>query len=315
VEADDVPRWEASFAAQAEFADGQGRIIGDHRAMKIELESDPAVFLRRAAPFLRTEPFSGNVIAVVAARTVDGSQAPTPGDRWIVVSDDDGAVVGAGMANSPYNLFLARLPVGAARLLADRLDAEGLALPGVTGEQATARAFADRWHELRGERSVVQISHCTYRLGRLAHPVGLVGAARLARADEVPLVARWLDEFHDEALAHDPWVDPVALARQRIDDREVWCWTIDETPVAMAACSQAAAGVARIGPVYTPPDQRGNGYAAGVTAAAAQGALERGAEHVMLYADRSNLTSNALYRRLGFEPDHDAEDLGFRPPG
>lgn len=280
--------------------------------MDIELLEDPCAFTLRAADFFAADPFTSNVISVVAARTLDGSQVPASGDRWILVTGDDGSVVGAGMANRPYNLFLAKLPAGAARQLADHLYADDFDLPGVTGERETAREFADRWRQLRDVHPVMQISHCTYRLDDLVFPTGLAGNARRARADEMPLIAEWLDAFHEEALPHDPRVDPVELATQRIGAGEVWCWTIDDAPVAMTACSQAAAGVARVGPVYTPPMERGHGYAAGATAAATQCALDVGAAHVMLYADRSNPISNALYRRLGFRPDHDAEDLGFR---
>jgi len=53
--------------------------------------------------------------------------------------------------------------------------------------------------------------------------------------------------------------------------------------------------MSRIGPVYTPPEHRGHGYAAAVTAAAARGALERGARQVLLYTDLANPTTNRLY--------------------
>ena len=82
----------------------------------------------------------------------------------------------------------------------------------------------------------------------------------------------------------------------------------------MAAYGRPAAGVSRIGPVYVLPAHRRRGFGAGAAAAATDGALDEGADHVMLYADASNPTSNALYQRLGFVPDHDAIDLGFREP-
>lgn len=280
--------------------------------MEIELVDDAEKFAARVTDFVTGDPFSTNVVSIVAARTVAGDQVPTPDDRWIVVLDEGGAVVGIGMANAPYNVFLSRLPPGAASLVAERLHRDDLDQPGVTGERAAAEEFADRWRARRGVRSVVQIEHCVYRLDRLVTPNGLTGAARRAAPSDTATIAEWLDAFHDEALPHDPVIDHVALAKQRIEAGEVWCWADDETIVAMAACSAPAAGVARIGPVYTPPERRSHGYGAGATHAATEAALEAGADHVMLYADRANPISNALYRRLGFIPDHDAVDLGFR---
>ena len=59
-------------------------------------------------------------------------------------------------------------------------------------------------------------------------------------------------------------------------------WEVDGEPVAQAAARAVVAGMSRIGPVYTPPEHRGHGYAAAVTAAAARWALERGARQVLL---------------------------------
>ena len=62
------------------------------------------------------------------------------------------------------------------------------------------------------------------------------------------------------------------------------------------------AGVARIAPVYTPPEHRRHGYAAAVTAAASADALARDAERVVLYTDLADPPPNAIYQRIGFRP-------------
>jgi predicted GNAT family acetyltransferase len=58
----------------------------------------------------------------------------------------------------------------------------------------------------------------------------------------------------------------------------------------------------RIGPVYTPPEFRRQGFGAAVTAAMSQRLTTLGCNVVLLYADIANPTSNAMYERLGFEP-------------
>jgi RimJ/RimL family protein N-acetyltransferase len=72
-----------------------------------------------------------------------------------------------------------------------------------------------------------------------------------------------------------------------------------------------AAGVSRIGPVYTPQAQRGRGYGWSVTAAAAQWAHHAGATDVVLFTDLANPVSNAIYRRIGFEPVADFLRVDF----
>ena len=64
-------------------------------------------------------------------------------------------------------------------------------------------------------------------------------------------------EFVFAAQPHDPEM------RESVN---VWVWD-DGGPVAMARYTDAIGGVARIGLVYTPPEQRGHGYAAACTAA------------------------------------------------
>lgn len=53
--------------------------------------------------------------------------------------------------------------------------------------------------------------------------------------------------------------------------------------------------------VYTPPEHRGHGYAAAVTAEVSRAAREAGAQEVLLFTDLANPTSNGVYRRIGYE--------------
>jgi predicted GNAT family acetyltransferase len=69
----------------------------------------------------------------------------------------------------------------------------------------------------------------------------------------------------------------------------------------------------RVGPVYTPPELRGRGYAGAATAAASQAALDVGVREVVLYTDLANPTSNALYQRLGYRPVEDRVVFSFEP--
>jgi len=71
------------------------------------------------------------------------------------------------------------------------------------------------------------------------------------------------------------------------------------------------AGMLRVGPVYTPPELRGHGYASAVTAAASLRAREAGAQEVLLYTDLANPTSNSIYQRIGYRPVEDRVVLAF----
>jgi predicted GNAT family acetyltransferase len=69
--------------------------------------------------------------------------------------------------------------------------------------------------------------------------------------------------------------------------------------------------VVRVGPVYTPPDLRGRGYASGVVAALSQHALDQGAAACMLFTDVANPTSNKIYQRIGYRYVGDFTEYRF----
>ncbi len=68
------------------------------------------------------------------------------------------------------------------------------------------------------------------------------------------------------------------------------------------------AGVAPVGPVYTPPEHRRRGYASAGVAAVSRLALDGGADHCMLSTDLANPTSNSIYQALGYRPAFDAPE-------
>ncbi|MER6362019.1 GNAT family N-acetyltransferase [Kitasatospora sp. NPDC001527] len=100
-----------------------------------------------------------------------------------------------------------------------------------------------------------------------------------------------------------------------VDDRtaagQLHLWEDGGRPVAVAGVSAVVAGMSRIGPVYTPRDARGRGYASGVTAAASAAALAGGAGEVLLYTDLANPTSNSIYQQIGYRPVEDCLVLAF----
>lgn len=103
------------------------------------------------------------------------------------------------------------------------------------------------------------------------------------------------------------------MAERRLAQGLLWLWQDDSEIVWLAGVSQPAAGVARVGPVYTPPARRRRGYGAAVTARASQAGIVVGASHVVLYTDLSNPTSNSIYQSIGYIADHDSAQWEVAP--
>jgi predicted GNAT family acetyltransferase len=269
--------------------------------------TDAAAFLDTTGGFLHSRPVEHSVLLTVSARLARGNGAAEPDEAllgwW---AGPDGAIGGAFLHTPPYKLLVAAPPQAAAAL-GRQLREAGHALDGVNGEERVAAAFADGF----GARATLHQRHRLHRLTALVPPdPPPPGAARAATDADRRLLEEWIVAFGAEAGDHIP--DAAALVEYRLSHGGLTLWE-DGGPVSFAASNPAVAGAVRIGPVYTPPTARRRGYAAGATAAAAAAALAAGATEVLLFTDLANPTSNALYRRLGFEPLDDRVLLAFEP--
>jgi RimJ/RimL family protein N-acetyltransferase len=151
-----------------------------------------------------------------------------------------------------------------------------------------------------------------FRCDRLLAPTPVAGCSRLATARDEALLRLWFAEFEEEALGRPRGPAEVeAAVRQSLEGHRCWLW-LDGSgqPVSFAREQAGRCGVARIGPVYTPPSFRGRGYGAAVTAIATRAVLDAGNVPV-LFTDLANPTSNAVYRRLGYRAVEDFRLVRF----
>ncbi|ATO12918.1 GNAT family N-acetyltransferase [Micromonospora sp. WMMA2032] len=292
-------------------------------APTLHFHADPGEFLAVAGDHLAADPVVGTVVASVtnraAVRRADGVATPD-GDWWLVVRDARGAVVGVGMRAAPFPPrppFLLPMPTEAAVALARTWHERGEEVTAVNGALPAARECAAEVARLGGGRVEVAQHTRLHELDELVPPASTPGALRVAAEDDVDLVAAWFDAFMADAdeqagrargaSAHET-PDREELLR-RIRGGRVWLWTDPAgRPVHLTAANPTSFGVARVGPVYTPPQQRGRGWAAAAVAEVSRLLRAEGAR-VCLYTDQANPTSNRLYARLGFRPVVDMANL------
>lgn len=131
-------------------------------------------------------------------------------------------------------------------------------------------------------------------------PTGVAGHGRRAVAADHPVLAAWLDDFGVEALGLEPHGVDHWVERLRDAPWEQWVWEVDGEAVSLVNDRATTPVSSRLGPVWTPPELRGRGYAGACTAFVTDLLLRRGDERVTLFTDEANPTSNALYARVGF---------------
>ncbi len=66
--------------------------------------------------------------------------------------------------------------------------------------------------------------------------------------------------------------------------------------------------------MYTPSEERGRGYASNLVAEVSARMLDDGAAACFLYTDLANPTSNAVYRRIGYEQVAESSMIRFGDP-
>lgn len=290
--------------------------------VQLSFLTDPAIFLAEAGEHLAAAPVVTNVLASVAARSADqAADGVVPPERdWWLVAREGGRVVGAAMRTAPaapWPLYVGPMPAEAARELARALVDRGEEALAVNGALPAARDCAEELARLTRRRVEVAVHMRQHRAERVVPPRPAVGRLRLARAEESGLVQAWYEAFFVDADAqagrpygaHAGEVPTLELTAWLVQAGRVWLWEEpDGRPVHLTTVNPPAFGVVRIGPVYTPDQQRGHGFAGAAVAALSRQALDAG--HVpTLFTDQANPVSNELYARIGYEPVVDQANL------
>ncbi|OBG24436.1 acetyltransferase [Mycolicibacterium celeriflavum] len=273
--------------------------------MEVRFHDSADEFVAIAEPVYRRDPIA-NTIELTVLR------AALPDDTLLLSLWQNSDIAGVALQTPPYPLTCNGIPLEHIDVVAREVADRRPGLTGVRGTRDAATAFADAWREGTGRSGAVALEERLYRLGELQPPAGVAGSSRTAEDKDRAVLSDWVELFIEEAFGHPDtaggeFVD-AATAR---GDRFV-LWDVDGTPMSMALLRSAAAGVSRIGPVFTPANRRANGYGSAITAAAAQAALDRGDAGVVLFTDLANPTSNAIYQKIGFDAVSDFVRIDFR---
>jgi predicted GNAT family acetyltransferase len=171
---------------------------------------------------------------------------------------------------------------------------------GISGPRALTRQIAELWTP-HATLDFDQILHQTQRIV----PPARMPAGHRRKAVEADLVflPDWMIAFAKESMTVDMTrAQAEKQARNRFDDGAIEIWEEGGNPVSMLFIVRPTKTGCMVGYVYTPPAQRGNGYASALVAEATQAQLDRGRAFVALFTDEANPTSNKIYRAIGYEP-------------
>ena len=292
----------------------------------LEFFDDPAAFLDAAGDRLAADPLTGTVMATVTSRARDEDAAGIERDLavprwWVLARGDDGRIEGLAMRTAPfppYPMFLLELPDWAVDPLVAALVERGEVLGGVNGALPDADRLAEAYAAATGATSEVAMHTRLFEVTELVTPRPVAGQLRTATADDLELCVDWVDRFGAEAdeqagraggHAEHEGRDIVA---RKLRHGALWLWEDEDgTPVHLTGANPPSFGVTRIGPVYTPREHRGRGYASNAVHAVSRQYLDQGVR-VCLFTDQANPVSNGVYEAIGYRPVVDMVNLVFR---
>jgi predicted GNAT family acetyltransferase len=197
------------------------------------------------------------------------------------------------------------------RTLAQGMVERDQDLPGAIGLVPWVHDFATDWSALTGTRVEEDKAERLFRLDSLLAPQPVPGKARPAAETEVDLLVEWMLLFLTEVGLEEHLAARRSVETAVLDGRCL-VWELDGEVVSKCGHGVEVGGQVRIGPVYTPPELRGHGYASNLVAHVTTSILERGLVPT-LFTDLANPTSNGIYTAMGYRRVADAFMLRFRP--
>lgn len=246
-----------------------------------------------AGDLLRSRPVENTVALTVLE---NARSRPTVGERYGWWTAADGTVTGAVSHTPHFPVLLAVVPEEAL----DPLVRSGEVVGGVAGETRLATHCAALWSHRTGGRVRLEALRRLYRLETFVPPKDPGGSGRVATAADIDFLVAAYTGFGAET-GGSTHADVSAAITDRLGFGGLWVWdNAAGTPVAMAGHTRSAAGMVRVAPVFTVPDERGRGYGSAVTAAVSGHLLRSGARDVVLFTELTNPISNAIYQRIGY---------------
>src|SRR5689334_12598744 len=288
--------------------------------MELVRHHTAASLLAEAGDFLTAREAEHNLPLGILLSLRDRPDAGS--EPYLAIARDDAGIALVAVRTPPYRVVLSepgaateRLDAAIAALVED-LAAVDPTMDSAMGPEAVVGPFGDRWSAATGTTATVESEERIYRLARVIPPDPISGRWRLADAGDEAVLHAWLQAFHVEAMPpgspqpdHDEYVGRLV----RREDRFAYLWEDGGRIASLVVAGARTPSGRRIGPVYTPPADRGHGYASALTAAASADQLARGARFCFLFTDLANPTANRIYQRIGYERVSDVDVVRFDP--
>jgi uncharacterized protein len=275
---------------------------------------DAAEFYEWVEPFLMMQEAQHCLMLGLCTMLIKTDTYEQPPYLACVEEGDD--VKAVAMRTPPYNLILSEMAdMDLLPIIADDVRAVYAEIPGVLGAKHLSKVFVKHWQNVSGQPYRLNREERIYELEQVQPVSGVKGEYRKPTEADREILIQWFIDFSTEALDGMAREDAERQVGQRYTSdpaiRGLRLWYVDGEPVSFVGYGNPTPNGYRVGPVYTPPEHRGKGYASACTAAVSQELLDRGCKYVFLFTNLQNPTSNHIYQVIGYEPVSDFDEYHF----
>ena len=281
--------------------------------MRAVTYTDPGEFLTVTEALFQADEARYGLIYGIAQATAANPHYYGPEDPWFCTVGDERGVTTAAWRTRPFGPGAAWLGGDVAATMPALLAAVRGAweeIPSFNGHREIADPFAAAWCAGAGARITGTTAMTIYRVDTVNEVRPVPGALRPATEADKERIRQWSVAFNLDCWGEDGVNRPLLDADAALASGRLYFWE-NEGPVCMVGKTRPTEKGMTIGPVYTPPEERGKGYATATTAAVCREILAEGKAFCTLYADRDNPASNAAYLKVGFRIIGDSAEYTF----
>jgi GNAT superfamily N-acetyltransferase len=288
--------------------------------MKLIEHEDVRTFRDRAQDHLLAREAEHCVQLGMIDRLLNGHHTSARGKdlerpRLWIVQDDAGELDAVAMQTLTDRMIVTRGSPESMRVVGHWLAEIGWDGKSLIGTSPSIVELANDYAACSSRRATRAVRLGVFELRRMTAPAPTSGSMRLCDDQDRDRLCAWTVAFcrdvGDAAAAE----DGARMADGLLRDQRAWVWTSGSNgngePLAMAAHAGPTPNGIRINFVYTPPANRGRGYASNLVARLSQWHLDNGRRFCFLHTDLANPTSNKIYRAIGYEPVSQSERWDF----
>lgn len=198
------------------------------------------------------------------------------------------------------------------RFAAEKLYEIDPNLEGVNTEKEVSQIFAKEFCKIARKEAKVRFEMRILVLEKLNEAVLRDDVIfRKATMEDKEVLKDYRRKFSEEALHETVSEEDLENKFERHFSMGYYLLEKDGKIVATASSNRHLTKGKSIGNVYTPKEERGNGYAYNLVYRISKEFLDSGMEYCVLFTDDSNPISNHVYEKIGYERRADTMEILF----